>query len=321
VFFVWLSVFNLFVVSVFWSFMADIFDREQAKRLYGFIAAGASAGGILGPLAAATLVPAIGSINLLPLAAALLGLAMLFMRFLMTWHRRQDPPARAGTLADVDRPVGGSAWASVPLVLRSPYLLAIAGLVFLLTWVSTFLYLQQAELVSKAFASPEQQTQVFAWIDFAVQALSMLTQLFAVGHLTMRFGLTPVLLSVPVLMVTGFATLALLPALPVLIAVMVVRRVGQYAITRPCREMLFTVVDRETKYKAKNLIDTVIYRGGDAVSGSLHSGLVAFGLATAGVALAGTGVAALAAVLALFLGRSFNRAPATVRRPVREGAA
>ena len=310
-FFVWLTVYALFVPSVFWSLMADIFRADQAKRLYGFLAAGTSAGGFLGPFISALLAPVLGSINLLLFSLAFLVASIFCIRYLTNWHARltashvsDSPPAASN---DVNRAVGGSLWAGFSLVAKSPYLLLIGLFIMLLTWVSTFLYLQQAELVSQAVPDRDAQTQLFGWVDVSVQWLSLLVQLFLLSHLTKWIKFTAMLALVPAMMVLGYAGLALYPVLPVLLGAIVVRRIGEYAIVRPCREMLFTSMDRESKYKAKNFIDTAIYRSGDAVSASLHAGLVALGLATSGIAWAGAVIAGLWAMVAVRLGRTHEK--------------
>ncbi len=309
-FFVWITVFALFVPSVFWSLMADIFRPEQAKRLYGFLAAGTSAGGVLGPLIAATLAPVIGTINLLLFSMVFLGASIFCIRYLTQWHERAVAAHHAAATVkggDVNQPLGGSLWAGFTLVAKSPYLLSIAAFILLLTWVSTFLYLQQADLVQKALPDRDQQTQLFGWVDFIVQSLALLIQLFALSRFTKWMRLSTVIMMAPILMVFGYSALALFPVLSVLLVVMVIRRVGEYALVRPCREMLFTSVDRETKYKAKNFIDTAVYRTGDATSGSAHALLSWLGVATSGIAWVGAAVAAVWAVLAYRLGNTHER--------------
>jgi AAA family ATP:ADP antiporter len=308
-FFVWLTVFALFVPSVFWSLMADIFRPEQAKRLYGFLAAGTSAGGVLGPFIAATLAPVVGTINLLLFSMVFLGASIFCIRYLTMWHARAIAAhqAAADVRGDVNQPLGGSLWAGFSLVAKSPYLLNISAFVLLLTWVSTFLYLQQAELVQKALPDRDAQTQLFGWVDFIVQSLSLVIQLFALSRFTKWMRISTVIMMAPILMVFGYSALALFPVLSVLLVVMVIRRVGEYALVRPCREMLFTSVDRETKYKAKNFIDTAVYRTGDATSGSAHALLSWLGVATSGIAWVGAGVAAVWAFSAYRLGRTHER--------------
>jgi len=308
-FFIWITVFALFVPSVFWSLMADIFRPEQAKRLYGFLAAGTSAGGVLGPFIAAMLAPVVGTINLLLFSMVFLAASIFCIRYLTMWHERAVAAhqAAAEVRGDVNQPLGGSLWAGFTLVAKSPYLLSIAAFILLLTWVSTFLYLQQAELVEKALPNRDQQTQLFGWVDFTVQSLSLVIQLFALSRFTKWLRLSTVIMMAPILMVFGYSALALFPVLSVLLVVMVVRRVGEYALVRPCREMLFTSVDRETKYKAKNFIDTAVYRTGDATSGSAHALLSWLGVATSGIAWVGAAVAAVWAVLAYRIGNTHER--------------
>ena len=307
VFFVWVSVFNLFVVSVFWSFMADLFDREQAKRMFAFIAGGASTGAISGSAITAFLAATVGDVNLLLVSAALLTATLLPVGYLLHYSARRP---RAGMPAG-DSPIGGNPLAGMLLLVRSPYLTGIAVFVFFLVTVSTFLYLQQAELLSRYLPDGSERTGFLGRIDLAVNLMAVVMQLLAVGRLTSRFGLVVMLPSIPLMMTAGFILLAVQPALATLVAVLVARRVGEYAVTRPCREMLFTTVDRETKYKAKNFIDTVIYRGGDAISASVHEAAVrAFALGLSGIAWLGAAVAAVWVVVAVALGRSHERAAA-----------
>jgi AAA family ATP:ADP antiporter len=291
-FFVWLSVVNLFWLSVFWSFMADIFTREQSHRLFGFIAAGTSLGGLAGPLMTATLAGTLGTLNLLIVAAGLLLCATPLVRVLNSWQlRRAD---RGNDVASgSDRPLGGNPFAGFRQVLADPVMAGIAVFVFLLTWVSTLLYLEQQALVDRFIPDSDQQTQLFGWIDFSVQSLALLIQLVLLGQLTRRFALTTLIVIVPGLMVAGYMWLATTPVLWAVVGTMIVRRVGEYSIMRPCREMLFTSVPREMKYKAKNIIDTLIYRAGDAVSASAHAGLVAAGIATSGIFWIAAGISAL----------------------------
>jgi ATP:ADP antiporter, AAA family len=329
-YYVWLSVFNLFVVAVFWSLMADVFTREQAGRMFAFIAAGISTGGLVGPLLTTQLAERIGTINLLLVAVVMLGLSIAFMLRVIAWQRRYGETggavpavaiagaplpvsgaavAGAGASAttrreDVDRPLGGSAWAGFRQVVSSPYLVLIALFVFLLTWVSTFLYLEQAALVEKTFASRDARTEFFGRIDFWVQALSLLLQTLVFSRLFKRFGFSLLLLSMPVLMTLGYAAFALAPTFAVFVVVMMIRRIGEYGITRPCRDMLWTIVPREEKYKAKSLVDTFVYRGGDAISASLHKLLTTVGgLGTSGIAWFGAGTAIVWAAVAFALAR------------------
>ncbi len=307
-YFVWVSVFNLFVVATFWSLMADVFTREQAGRLFGFIWAGASTGGILGPLIANRLAVPLGAINLLPLSALLLLISLVFIFRVIRWQRSQGSAGRTAAASAPQRGVGGSALAAFAQVARSPYLLGITLFVVFMTWVSTFLYLEQQAFVAHAFHSADERARFFAGIDFWVQACSLTIQFLLFGRLFRLFGMPALLAAVPLLMSVGYAVFALVPAFMVLVVVYAVRRVADYAITRPCRDSLFTVVSREEKYQAKSLIDTFAYRGGDALTGSLYKGLTGplhFGPAAIG--WAGALVAAAWTVLALALGRAFQR--------------
>jgi ATP:ADP antiporter, AAA family len=304
-YFVWVSVFNLFVVAAFWSLMADLFTREQAGRVFGFIWAGASTGGLIGPFIAHELAVPVGAINLLPISAALLTVSLVLMISVIRLQRRQAAATRVEGTPQADAALGGSVWAAFAQVVRSPYLLGIALFVLLMTWVSTFLYLEQQAFVAKAFATADERTRFFGGIDFWVQAASLLMQLLLFGRLFKWVGLRAMLVSVPVIMTAGYALVALAPRFMVLVVVYAVRRVGDYALTRPCRDALFTVVSREEKYKAKSLIDTFVYRGGDALSGSLYKELTgSFGAGPAAIGWLGAAISALWSVLALALGKA-----------------
>ncbi|MCR5877945.1 NTP/NDP exchange transporter [Phenylobacterium sp. J367] len=303
-FYIWHSVFNLFVVSLAWSLMADVFNPGQAKRLFGQMAAGASLGGLAGPLMAGALVEPIGEGGLLLLAAILLLGSLLPVAYVLRWRDRR-PQAQAAS-AESRQPIGGSIIAGLTLIFRSPYLLVISLFVLLLTAVTTFLYFEQARLVDATFQDRAQQTQVFAGIDAVVQALTIGVQIFLTGRLARRLGVTVLLTAVPIATVFAFGALAAVYTFPVLAVAMVVRRVGEYALVRPGREMLFTTVDNETKYKAKNAIDTVVYRGGDVASAWLNTALTALGSGPA-VPLAGAVIAAGWAVVGFRLGRLHDR--------------
>jgi AAA family ATP:ADP antiporter len=302
-FFIWTSVYNLFVVSVFWSFMADLYTNAQAKRLFGFVAAGGSAGALAGPVLAATLARPLGSPALLLVSAAFLGVAVLCIHRLLAWSAEQRGDTPAEKRSAETRPLGGGVVAAIPLVLRSPYLLGIALFMLLFTTASTVLYFQQAQIVRDAFASSEERTSVFAAVDFAVNALTITIQVLLTGRLVRALGVAWTLAIVPVLLGLGFVALGFAPVLGVIVAVQILRRAGDYAITRPAREMLYVVLGREEKYKAKNFIDTVVYRGGDAVSAWAFAGLRAMGLSLGAIAFVAVPVAGLWAWLAYRLGR------------------
>lgn len=303
-FYVWISVFNLFVVSVFWTLMVDRMDDERARRLFGIIAAGGTTGGLVAPLATDLLIAPIGRTGILVVAGCLYGIAILCQALLLR-HLRREPGAARATGAE--RPIGGNPFAGITLVLRSPYLLAFCAFVLLLASCTTFLYFEQLRVVTEAYPDEDQRTQVFARIDFAVQALTLATQVFFTGAIARRLGVAVLLCSVPVAMVGGFVALAVVGNLWVLAAVMIARRAGEYALTRPGREILFTSVDTEAKYKAKNLIDVVVYRGGDALSAQLRGGLRANEMSSAALAMVGAGIAAVWALVGYWLARRHSR--------------
>ena len=313
-FFIWLSVFNLFVVSVFWSFMADLFNNDQARRLYGFIAAGGSAGAIVGPLITTTLAPAFGPTTLLPISACfLLGSIACIFR-LSIWSRRPDHRT-ASSCVGVDRrqPIGGGMFGGISLLLRSEYMLGIALYMVLFTLLSTFLYFQQAHIVSEAVADSGQRTALFALIDLVVNALTLLGQLLIVRRVIGRFGLTLTLILMPVVAIVGFFFLGLFPTLAVLIVFGIIRRAGEYALSKPAREVLFTVVSREEKYKVKNFIDTAVVRGGDAVSGWLFEGLRMLGANLSAISFVAVPIAVLWASTAYLLGQRQEQLRASLK--------
>jgi ATP:ADP antiporter, AAA family len=308
-FYIWLSVMNLFVISIAWSLMADLFERDRGHRLFGQIAAGASLGGLAGPLLSGLLVAHVGEPGLLMISTGLLMVTLIFVRRLLAWRERQGPRTDLGLDQTLPERMGGSVWAGLSLIARSPYLLAISGFVMLLTTATTFLYFEQARIVEATFPDRAQQTQVFAALDVAVQSLTIGIQLFFTGRLAKRLGVTVLLVAVPATMMFGFGLLAMAATFPVLAFVMIVRRVGEYALVRPGREMLFAPLDAETKYKAKNAIDTLVYRGGDLVSGWTYTGIVEVASLSV-VGFAGMIVAGLWAALGFAIGRRHDREPA-----------
>lgn len=308
VFYVWISVYNLFVVSVAWSLMADVFDAPQARRLFAFIAAGASVGGLSGPALSALLMGALGEAGLMVLAALLLAAALLLKHYLMAWRERGGAGRPGARQTETPRrPVPGNPFSGLTRVLGSPYLLGVSAFVVLLATVSTFLYFEQAHLVAELFPERSEQVRVFSAIDFCVQAGALIAQLFITGRVAQRLGIRVLLAGVPLLVCLGFIGLALAPTFAMLAALMIVRRIGEYAFVRPGREMLFAPLDAETKYKAKNFIDTVVYRAGDAVSGWAKSLLDLLGQGTLLVALVGAACAALWGLLGWYLGGRADR--------------
>ena len=315
VFFVWISVFNLFAVSVFWSFMADLWASEQGKRLFGFIAAGGSAGALLGPLLTVVLVKAIGPMNLLIVAAVLLEMAVLCAgrlesaqvdRALHRWAMSAHS-ARPLERAAEDQPLGGDYLSGIRVVFRSRFLLGICAYVLLLTATATFLYFQQANIVAAASGDSAERTRIFAAIDLAVGVLTIGVQFIATGRLIARFGVGAAAAFLPLVFAIGFVMLAWAPMVGVVMAFQALQRTANFAISNPAREVLFTVLDREEKYKAKNVIDIVVFRGADALWAWFAALLRSAGLELASISLAVVPVTAVWLVLALALGRSQER--------------
>jgi len=304
VFFVWLSVFSLFAVAVFWSFMADLFTAEQGKRLFGFIGAGGTAGGLLGPLITIGLSVPLGTVNLLIAAAVLLELAV-FCAYRLE-RAATGGAGQSGAHAEPRR-VGGSAFAALPELIRSPYLLGVGLWVSLLSFCATVVYLEQANIISAAVHDRELQTRLFAGIDLAVNLLSLATQVFITSQVLRRFGTGAAAAALPAVYVVGFAALFLVPTLAVVVTLQVVQRWMNFAVANPARQIFFTVVGREEKYKAKNLIDVVIYRGSDALHGWVFDTLQALGLKLGAIALCALPVAAVWLILSAALGRAQER--------------
>ena len=280
-FFVWVSVFNLFVISIFWSFMADIFSNEQARRLFGVVAAGGSTGAIAGPLLTSLLVGEIGTSFLLLFSIGFLLLSTLAVAKLNGWAKIHSAAQKEAP------PIGGSIWAGIKLTFKSPYLIGTSVYLLFLTLLATLIYFEQIRVVADQIKDSAARTRLFAQIDLVVNTLTLLVEIFLTNRLIGRFGVAILLMVLPLLNVVGFGALVIAPTLAVLVVFQALRRVVEYSLARPVREILFTVVSREEKYKAKNFIDTVIYRGGDAASGWLSSFLKGMGVSlTAGATLA-----------------------------------
>ena len=307
-FFVWTSTFNLLTISVFWSFMADTFSRGQAKRLFGFVAAGGTVGTLVAPTFTALFVNLVGTNTLLLISAGGFMITALLVR---TLEREKEKLGAAGAVGEdaqqtsLERRLGGNPFDGFSSLFRSPYLLFIALFILLMTTISTVIYFQLGDLISKAFASREARTQAYALIDLATNSITVVIQLFATGRFISRYGVTTGLLLNPLIMVVAFFALAFSPVLIVLGGIQVVRRFAEYAVARPSREMLFTVVDQQSKYKAKNVIDTVVYRFGDVTSAWLSAAVLPFGVS--GLAVAGIIFCGIWIPIALTLGRWYER--------------
>ena len=304
VFFVWISVFNLFAVSVFWSFMADLFSSEQGKRLFAVIAAGGSAGALAGPALTVWLAVPLGPTNLLVIAALLLEAAVLCVRRLESVSSESERQLNRKTESEA---LGGGWFDGIAMLLRSPYLAGIALWVTLLSVTGTFLYFQQANIVAAASDDPAVRTRMFAAIDLAVGLLTVVVQFVATGKLIERFGIGAAVAFLPLVFAAGFAALAAAPVLAVVIGFQAAQRTANFAISNPAREVLFTVLAREEKYKAKNVIDIVVFRGADAAGGWLFAALRSLGMELRTLSLVAIPLAAAWLVLALALGRAQER--------------
>lgn len=307
-FFVWLSVFNLFVVSVFWSFLTDVFTNRQATRLFGAIAAGGSAGAIAGPAITGVLAQQLEPASLLPIAAVILACTLPCMWVLECWS------SRSSGHRSTNQPLGGTLFEGVKAVLQSRYLLGICLFIWLYTTLATFLYFIQADIISNAIDDSGDRTSVFATIDLLTNTLTVGIQLFLTARVVQYFGLGRALSFVPLLVAAGFLVLVAAPVLLSIAAVQVLRRAGNYALAKPGREMLFTVVPRYEKYKSKNFIDTVVYRGSDAIAGWVYTGLTGLGLGISGISVVAVPVALVWAIIGYRLGVS-RQAQATDTAP------
>lgn len=308
VYFVWVSVYNLFVVSVFWSFMVDVFRTEQTTRLFGVIAAGGSLGAIFGGLLTAGLVIRIGYMNLLPIAGALLLCTLFFVQRLAAWSRRDG--AGGADPETSEKALGGGFLDGLKLLGRSRYLAGVAGVQLTYVMTTTFLYFEQAKLVEAADMNADERTQLFGLINIAVNVLTLLIQFFLTGRLVARFGLGVVAVIMPLVTLAGLVALSLSPTLAVLVVVQILHRGGQFSLMKPAQDMMFSVVGREAKYKTKNVVDTAVYRGGDFFTSWLFSALVRLGNGLAAMAAIGAGLAAAWAAMAWWVGTRFDRARA-----------
>ncbi len=300
VFFIWASVFNLFVVSVFWALMVDAFDSEQSKRLFGFIAAGATLGGIVGSSVTAAFAKQVPAAYLLLGSVLLLEAAVFCVRRLSVLSEALH---RTPGAAREEAPIGGSILSGMARALKSPYLVNVSLFLLLFAITSTFLYFQQAEIARKYFTERGARTAFFAQVDLWVNVLTLCAQLFVTGRTIKWLGVGLTLAILPLMSIAGFATLAWLPTIAALVAIQVTRRAGNFAFARPTREVLFTVVPREDKYKAKSFIDTVVYRLGDQVGAWSYAGLGALGLAMTGISLVAVPISMIWLINSLWLGR------------------
>ncbi len=309
-FFVWLSVFNLFVVSVFWAFMADIFSREQSRRLFGVISAGGSAGAILGPIVTATLVVQLTVKNMLPLAALLLLVGVFCIYRLRAWVR-ESSDADDDSI-EADRALGGGILDGMRAVFGDPYFRNIALMVVLANFVGAVSYTFMAEFVGAAYATADEQAQAFSWIDAAINGLSLLGQLLLVSRSVRGLGMGVTLTFLPVVSAVGFGLLAWQPAFAIMVVLQILRRSLGFAFAKPASDMLYAIVPTGAKYKAKSFIDTAIYRGGDVVAIWFARLLAVIGLGTAGIALICVPVSIAWTAVALRIGAAYRHLSAQV---------
>jgi AAA family ATP:ADP antiporter len=297
-FYVWTTVFALFNTSIFWSLMADAFRSDQAKRLFGFIGVGGTLGSISGSAATAALAPTIGAVNLLLVSAALLEIAVfVVVKFPLRPH---GGPRTTDDRHDI---IGGSVWDGFRKLVSSPYLLGIGFFLILYTIGSTFLYFEQSDIVGRYYKDANARTEILAKLELAAQTLTIITQIFFTGRIIRWLGLAVSLALLPTISLIGFGALGFMPTFATLAVFTVIRRASNFALTNPAMEVLFTVVPREDKYKAKNIIETFIYRGGDQLGAWAYAGLAAVGLSLAGISFAAVPMGAAWLVLGLWLGR------------------
>lgn len=297
-FYVWVSVFNLFVVTVFWAFMTDVFNSDQGKRLFGFISVGGTLGGIVGGGLTASLVRHVGTANLLIISAALLECGARCVRFFPAHFRRETPQHD-----EAERPIGGNLWSGITHAFSSPYLLGICAFMLLHAITATLVYFQQADITGHQFHDRAARTAFFAQLDLSVNVLTIVVQIFLTGRLLKWLGVGITLAMLPVVSLIGFASLAMLPLLSLLAVFQVLRRAMNFAVSRPAREVLFTVLPREDKYKAKSFIDAFVYRAGDQIGAWSYPALRWLGLGFTGISWAAVPLVTFWCVLSLWLGR------------------
>ena len=298
VFYVWTSMFALFVVTVFWGLVADCFTKEQGKRLFGFVAIGASSGAIMGSLITERLATAVPVFTLLLISCIPLEAASWFAKSL---HQNFGSDQVDGQ-GDADKPLEGDAWSGMKAVFQSRYLMGIAAFIAFMTFSSTIFYFAQSDLIYDAIADRGERRALLARMDLWVNVLTLLFELYVTARVIRWLGLGISLALVPITVVGGFVALGVWPTLTTLIVVQVAYRALRYGLAKPVREVLFTVVSREEKYKSKAFIDAAVYRGGDLVSGWIYAGLAALGLTIGSIALLSAPVAAIWAVIALRVG-------------------
>ncbi len=311
-FYLWISLFSLFHISVFWSLMSDLFTKEQAPRLFAFIASGASIGTIAGSVTTLWLAKTLGTLNLMLIAAVVLAAIVPLVGVLYHLKATRMHTASDNAASSSEVSVSGNPFAGFSEFVRNPFLLGIALFIFLYTTLGSFVYFEIKNLTVDMDNAT--RTQMWAGINLTINSIAIVVAMFATGRIAIRFGVAKTLAIVPVVVGLGFALVVVNPMLAVVVGSWIVLKGGNYSITRPAREMLYTLVSREDRFKAKPVIDIVVYRGGDTLAGWTFAGLTAgLGFGIAGVAAIGVIIAALWAIVGVYLGRHYDRAiaPAT----------
>ena len=304
-FYVWVSVFSLFHISVFWTFMSELFSKEQSGRLFGIIAVGASVGGLIGPSITAFFSVSLGADNLMLIASMMLLIPIPIIFYLQSL-KSKELNNEVLDIPGSNQSIGGNPLAGFKMFFSNPYLLSIGLFIFLYTGISSFVYFELKNLLSDF--SRSERSVIWAQMDLAVNILAISTGLFATGRIVTKFGMPATIAMVPIMICIGLLVLAISPLLGVVMVLQIIRRAGNYAVTRPAREMLFTLVNQETRFKAKPVIDIVAYRGGDMLTAWLFTGLTqGLGLGLAAVAAVGAGIASLWALVGIYLGKWFDR--------------
>ncbi|MRX27203.1 NTP/NDP exchange transporter [Kangiella sp. HZ709] len=303
-FYVWVSAFSLFHVSVFWSFMADTFNKEQSKRVFSVVAAGASLGAIVGPAIPTVFAEKLGLDNLMLIAAV--GLLLVVPLVIYMYRLKSEDLHNENLTADLsEAKLKAQWWTGFKSIFTNKTLLAISAFILLYVFIGSFVYFEQKNLL--ADYSRADRTQILGGIDWITNTLTFLLAFFVTGRLTTKLGMAATLALVPFIIMAGMIILAFAPIIVVLLALQVTRRAGNYAVTRPAREMLFTDVSADERFKSKPVIDIVVYRGGDAVSGSIFALLSeGLGLGLAAISLVGAGIAATWGGLAVYLGKKYD---------------
>lgn len=316
-FFLWISVFSLFHVSVFWSLMSDLYTKHQAPRLFAFIASGASLGTIAGSSATLVLAELVGTLNLMLIAAVILVAIVPIVGIL--YRLKATRMHTASELTNSEAIVSGNPFAGFRDFVRNPYLLGIALFIFLYTSIGSFAWFEIKNLMEPF--TRDERTQMWAAINLTINLLAIGTAVLATGRIATRFGLATTLALVPIAVAVGFLVVAVNPGLAVIIMTWVVLKAGNYSITRPGREMLYTLVSREERFKAKPVIDIVVYRGGDTLAGWSFTGLtMGLGLGMGAVAVVGALIAVVWAAVGIYLGRNYKRKSESINEEEAHGA-